>query len=286
MKRICLVVLNYQTYELTIRYVKDVLKQKNISVDVIIVDNASPNKSYENLASCFHNDEKVQVVLSPKNGGYSFGNNIGIKEALGRDFDYIFISNNDVIWKNNDDLYKLVRAFEEVSDERKDLAFFSALMKDSNGQAFPAWDIPSIYYDIAMFIPFLNAYFKQKYSSELSNSGVDVVEVIPGSFFGGKPKTFRDIGYLDENVFLYCEERILAKKVFDKGLCNAVFTDISYIHDSSSTIDSVFSKRKKMKEVFSSVNYYHSINSKNNYLFRFVLRCFQYIYLMKLKSEG
>lgn len=278
--KVCVIILNYQTYELTISYAKKLLNQKSISIDIIIIDNASPNSSYGYLETEFKSSERIRVILSPKNGGYSYGNNIGLNLAFRGIYDYIFISNNDVTWEHENDLSLLLNEYEELNDSN--VAFFSAKMTDSNGSSFPAWKIPSIYFDLGMFIPLLSNYFVKKFKIKLGHKKTNMVEVIPGSFFGAKFNTFKHIGYLDENVFLYCEERLLAKKVRNQGYHNLIINSVRYIHDSSHTIDSVLSKKSKMKESFKSLNYYHSIHNRGKVVSRTILKLFQKIYICLL----
>ncbi len=280
--KVCIVVLNYQTYQLTISYVNKLLSQSFLDIEVVVVDNASPNGSYTYLEEEFTHNKKVKLILSSENGGYSYGNNRGLEYSFGRNYDFIFISNNDVIWKNQDDLSNLIHHYENGAKDFGKVAFFSAQMKDSNGVAFPAWKIPSVYYDIAMFFPFVNRYFEKSFSYKLPKNGISEVEVIPGSFFGAEAATFKNIGLLDENIFLYCEERLLAKKIKNMSLNNIIISNVNYVHDSSSTIDTVLSKKNKMKAVFKSVNYYHSCHSKRKNISRVILKLLQKVYLMIL----
>ena len=90
-----IIILNYNSKQDTIRYVNEI---KNYSVldTIIVVDNKSTNQDefveLEQLKS-----EKTHVIQSDKNGGYSYGNNFGLRylETLG-EYDYVVISNPDV----------------------------------------------------------------------------------------------------------------------------------------------------------------------------------------------
>ena len=48
--KVLVLVLNYKSYQDTINYTYNILNQKNINVDVLIVDNDSQNSSFENLS--------------------------------------------------------------------------------------------------------------------------------------------------------------------------------------------------------------------------------------------
>ena len=61
--------------------------------------------------------------------------------------------------------------------------------------------------------------------------GIYYVDTLPGSCFVVRSTVFKEIGLLDEATFLYCEEQILAKKIKDLGLTNAISIKDSFIHN-------------------------------------------------------
>ena len=67
-----LLILNYVDYETTQELVNRIKSYKSIA-HICIVDNASPNESFEQLQNnCC---DKIDVIQTPKNGGYGYGNN-------------------------------------------------------------------------------------------------------------------------------------------------------------------------------------------------------------------
>ena len=89
---ISIVILNYNgifhTRELLFS-VKE--KLKDVSYEVIVVDNGSKNKEYEQLKTEF---PEYKILDSGKNRGFAGGNNFGIKECLS---DYVMLLNNDTL---------------------------------------------------------------------------------------------------------------------------------------------------------------------------------------------
>ncbi len=88
-----IIILNYNSENDTIRFVNEIKEYKNINT-IVIVDNCSENVDKLKVLE----NGKVHVIKSDKNGGYSYGNNKGIKylNSLGEHYDYIIISNPDV----------------------------------------------------------------------------------------------------------------------------------------------------------------------------------------------
>lgn len=75
-----LVILNYNTPELTIGAVRHVT-ELNTGIRLIVVDNASTDDSWKKLNATFEGESDVALCRSPKNGGYVKGNNLGLSLA-------------------------------------------------------------------------------------------------------------------------------------------------------------------------------------------------------------
>ena len=96
--RLGIVIVNYCTPALTERCLDALIPTLKLTdARVVVVDNASPDGSYDRLMSyCSKSPERdrLYVVASPVNGGFSAGNNIGIKALKS---DYILLLNSDAI---------------------------------------------------------------------------------------------------------------------------------------------------------------------------------------------
>ncbi|KFI47463.1 glycosyltransferase family 2 protein [Bifidobacterium boum] len=120
--RFSFVVLHYLSYELTDMCVKSVinLRKRNseFGVDIIIVDNASNNGSFEQLKENYGHCNYIHFLHNDVNLGFSKGNNIGYKYALNNcSPDFVVIINNDTIieqlefMKNTCHVYNETNAF-------------------------------------------------------------------------------------------------------------------------------------------------------------------------------
>lgn len=94
---ISFIVLHYLAIKDTIECVESILCNKECKdCNIVIVDNASPDCSGKELLKYYGNNQRVIVLLSEKNLGFSAGNNIGIRyarEILKSDF--VVVLNND-----------------------------------------------------------------------------------------------------------------------------------------------------------------------------------------------
>lgn len=64
---------------------------------IVIVDNASPNGTGQELLDEYTEDSEIKVILNPENSGFAKGNNMGVRwvqENVPADF--VVVLNNDV----------------------------------------------------------------------------------------------------------------------------------------------------------------------------------------------
>lgn len=115
MHKIGIVILNYNSYEDTIALV-EALQGQSVAQDLffVIVDNASPNLSYEKLKPLERSYERLVVLQTGGNLGYAKGNNYGLNylDAHVRP-EYVAILNNDIILPD-DCFEKLVERYRHL----------------------------------------------------------------------------------------------------------------------------------------------------------------------------
>ena len=96
---VSVIIVNYKTKELTKDCVNSIFeKTEGIEYEVVIVDNASGDGSYEFLSEEFKGKNNVKVIKSDKNLGFGMGNNLGFENATGK---YLFCLNSDTLLLNN-----------------------------------------------------------------------------------------------------------------------------------------------------------------------------------------
>lgn len=228
-----IVVLNYNDYEGTINFINQIRSYENID-KIIIVDNCSTDFSRERLTNI--KDDKIKVILSDENKGYAAGNNIGIKYLINEcNADYVIVSNPDVIVEE-----EAIDSCISFLDKNLDYAISTVKMVEKdNSQSSIAWKLPSFTECLLLSFPILSniANMKMSYSSEYFNKEISNVEVVPGSFFVLRGRYIKEVNYMDERTFLYCEENILGYKFKYKGYKLAVINSHEYIHNHSVTIN-------------------------------------------------
>jgi len=92
---VSIIILNYNFGRLLINCVESVYKTDYANYEIILVDNASTDKSHK---LCKEKFPDIILIENEKNLGYCAGNNIGIRKANG---EFLVILNPDVIVNEN-----------------------------------------------------------------------------------------------------------------------------------------------------------------------------------------
>lgn len=94
MKKVAVVTVNFNTQKDTINLLCSLerIEKQNIQLQIIVVDNASSTQ-FKLHPNEYKNN--ITILRSRRNMGFAGGYNLGIKEALLQNYDYILILNND-----------------------------------------------------------------------------------------------------------------------------------------------------------------------------------------------
>ncbi|WP_162393777.1 glycosyltransferase family 2 protein [Deinococcus kurensis] len=90
--QVAVVLLNWKGAEDTIKCCKSLEDSGILAGDIYIVDNDSPDDSEATLKTALPGSN---VIQSGRNGGFSWGCNVGIRAALEKHYEYIWLLNND-----------------------------------------------------------------------------------------------------------------------------------------------------------------------------------------------
>ena len=210
---------------------------------VIVVDNCSPDGSYETLREAYAGVRGVEVIQTGANRGYSAGNNFGIRYALRHyDFDTVAIMNPDVVIPQAsvlDNLVDLLWANDDV------LAVGGQPINHLEGDSpWPSgWDLPTDREVVLNHSILCNAQMRD--SGREVAPGIFQVDCVVGCFFVAKAAEFAKLGLFDENVFLSNEENILGMKCRQAGLRQLV--DKRQVYDHNHALGAVRKKPLKAR---------------------------------------
>ena len=257
MHELAIIILNYNTYEMTINLVNmllDICPQSNCKI--IVVDNASPNKSAEKLREVAQNSNTFVFLESKKNQGYAAGNNIGLQYAIQQGYKYSLLLNNDI----EIDSYIQIQNMLDLISRDASIGAVSPRIIGKDGKKDPPiyFKKPS-FFDLSLGIRFNH---RQRY---LFDENRNVRIYAPrGSCVLLVNRYIEQIGFLDEATFLYYEEPILAERLAKIRKTCWLCGDSCVIHNHAVTISKSITKNAIIKTVSNSYKYYLSEYRKFN----------------------
>lgn len=264
------VILHYNTVAETVKCVDSIKKLVGNSIDIVIVDNASPNKSGLELFSLYQEDDHVVVLLCKENLGFAKGNNVGINYAR----KYL---NSDFVVVLNNDTYMVQRNFLDVVEEEWKYSHFAVLgpkihtfanlnpnpiaEKFTTTSAVAKAIRHNRYQKIRVYLGVDGAYEKIKYKvkkmfglkrkhlkkkEELDNVRQENVK-LHGCCYVFSPVFFSHFDGFDSRTFMYAEEDILYVHIKIKGLLMVYNPKLEIFHAEMVATKASSKNLKKMK---------------------------------------
>lgn len=258
-KKLAVVILNFNDYDNTIRYVNQI-KKYEVIYKIVIVDNSLNKDRFDELLAL--SDDKTSIIKSNENGGYAKGNNLGINYLNEKynNIDFIAISNPDVEVSEN----SYNECFNFLSDSKnKDVAMVAPRMLDANDNPhiLSGWQLRTLKGD-TIDSSNIVTFFTQKphierYEKHYLDQDIVEVACLAGSFFIIKKDVFQKVGYFDEKTFLYYEEDILGKKLHNFGHKVCLLNTCTFKHYEAVSVNKTMKYLKKYKIMQKSKRYYH-----------------------------
>jgi GT2 family glycosyltransferase len=227
------VVLNYNSSQDLAVLLPQLKAQRGIVHVVVVVDNASRAEEVERAKDVFSrtwpdgvagattditaNTDRTAapasayLVIHDRNGGYSAGNNVGIRLAEGFGAAAVLIANPDMRLDNPDYVAQL---YETLMQEPDTVVAASRVVGLDGRDQSPLTEL-AYWEELLWPAVVLRNMVGRPISHVAVPAGEQAVAVqkVSGCCLMLRTSFLRDNGYLDEGVFLYCEEPILSEQV-------------------------------------------------------------------------
>jgi len=230
--KVSVIIINYNTFNLTSNCIRSVVKEsKAVNYEIILVDNASTECDAENFRQEFPN---IKLVKSRINGGFAYGNNLGIEQSTG---DFILLLNSDTNLQE-DSLSKAAGFLKQ----HPETGVLGCRMTYPDGCVqYTARRFRSISWellDLFRFIPWLMPYRSRakrmlgKYFRHDENIKCDWLN---GAFFIFPRKILAQLPgqKLDDRFFMYGEDQLWCEQVKKLGYQNLFYAGTTLIHINS-----------------------------------------------------
>lgn len=189
--KVSIILVNWNNFEDSAECLESLGQVTYPNYDVILVDNASDGNDAKLLKERF--GDSIRLIENDSNYGFAKGCNIGIKDTLSRDTDYVVLLNNDTVVPPNF-LDALVSAAQ--SDEKVGIA---------GGKVY-CYEYPEMIWFAGGVIDYRTGRTPIRGSGETDQGQFDEtakVDWICGCFLFITRELLHSIGMLDERFFFW-----------------------------------------------------------------------------------
>lgn len=255
MSKICVVVLNWNGWEDTLACIQSLLESKPSPDRIVICDNASTDGSCDHIVknlTCNFNyrfvsirsrihealnrSPQITIFQNEANAGFAAGNNPGIRYAMDRDADFIWLLNNDTVVLP-DTLAHLIlcsQAYNEAGIWGSTIVYDHAPEKIQCAGGNRYCPVTSI----------TRPALEGMVLSQVLNISEPRIDYIYGASFFVSNQIFKTIGLLNERYFLFYEELDFCIRAKHMGYSIFWCRNSIVRHKSSRSINRLQSKGK------------------------------------------
>jgi GT2 family glycosyltransferase len=230
------VILNYNGLDTIDACLKSVFKNTYPNFQVVVVDNNSSDGSFEFIRSHF---DRAHLIRNDHNAGFAAGVNLGIRFALEKTADYIFLLNPDAKIQP-----KTIASLVQIAEKDLKNGIISPLITRENSSElwFSGGEID--WWKMAAFHS----------RPSLLKSNFFSTTYVSGCAMLIRKEVFKKIGLFDEDYFLYYEDADFCWRAGRQGFQSMVMAEPLIEHQEKSADNPV---RKTFWLVLSGLIFFH-----------------------------
>ena len=206
---IAVVIVTYKSAALTIESLRSVAAERSAAgfqIRAVVVDNASGDAP--SIAEAIESNSWrswVTLVTAPENGGFAYGNNLGIARAHEDHVaSYIYLLNPDAQVRPG-----AIGSLARFLESRQEVGIAGSSFENFDGSDWPiAFHFPSLMSEMlqGMELGPLTRLFNRCTVAQHMTKVPQPIDWICGASMMIRPAVLESIGGMDENYFLYFEE--------------------------------------------------------------------------------
>lgn len=233
------VIVNYQTFEMTKNTINSILEHSYpFSYEIIVVDNASSDDSLSRLQEYFK--DKVKFIASSENNGFAAGNNQALRQV---NSDYVLLLNSDtIVWENTlENIYAYMENHEDVGACGCRVRLEDCQLDKACKRSFP--NVKNSFFRL-FHIP-TNSKDDNYNLTDLADDGIYEIDCLTGAFMFMRKSALDEVGLLDETFFMYGEDIDLCYRIKQGGWKIVYYGESSITH-----LKGASSKKQKNKLIY------------------------------------
>lgn len=209
MTDLSVIIVNYNTKDLTLKCIKSVLAQKtDLKVDLVVVDNGSTDGAASQIKRQF---PKVKLVVSETNLGFTGGNNLGIKRVVAK---FYMLLNSDAFITDGS-LDEFVRY---AQDSNLGVVGCKVLNPDGSFQA-SGGRLPTLS-QVLLWLSGIDDLLKTAsyQMRRIKDFETGKIGWISGTVMLISDETIKKVGLLDTKLFMYGEDVEYCFRAWKRGI--------------------------------------------------------------------
>lgn len=239
------IIVNYQTFELTKNTINSILDYDYpFSIEILVVDNASEDDSLARLKDYFN--DKVKFIASKQNNGFAAGNNQALRKASGK---YQLLLNSDtIVWQNT-----LINIYDYM-ENNPDVGACGCRVLLENGELDKACkrSFPNVKNSFFRLFHIPTKSKDDNYNlTDLPDDEVYEIDCLTGAFMFMRKEALDMVGLLDETFFMYGEDIDLCYRIKQAGWKIVYYGKSNITHFKGAS-----SKKQKSKLIY---EFYHAM---------------------------
>ena len=218
--QIAAIIVTYKTADLAVEGLRSLLAERStpgLNLRAIVVDNASGD--LPTISAAVEREgwsDWVTLMLSPKNGGFAYGNNRGMEGAYATgNPDYFYLLNPDAQVRPG-----AIGALVRFMQANPQCGIAGSLIENTDGTDWSiAFRFPTLRSEFADGLNFglVSRLLGNPLVAMTMGSSNAQVDWICGASMMIRPAVIASIGGMDENYFLYYEELDFCRRANDAG---------------------------------------------------------------------
>ncbi|HUC94999.1 MAG TPA: glycosyltransferase family 2 protein [Candidatus Saccharimonadales bacterium] len=238
--KVSIIILTTNALAMTKEQLLDVAKldTKGIDAECLVVDNGSKDGTEDAVKNYKLSNMDYKFIQSGANLGFAGGNNVGIKDALKRGFDYIILMNNDLILPKD-----LIVKLTDYMEGSPGVGLTSPKMYFASGYEFhkdryKKQELGKVFWYAGGLIDWNDVYSSHRGVDEVDHGQYDVTTETDfgnGACVIIRSEVFKKIGYLDDSFFLYWEDADFSQRAIRAGYKIMYFPETCMWHKVSAS---------------------------------------------------
>jgi len=255
--KLSIIVINYNTKELTLNCVSSLYKQYEKELgdgefEIVLIDNASPDGSGKELDNLLKDKKGLTFIESNKNLGFGGGNNKAAEKAKGELL--LFLNSDTEILDKG-----LVNMVDFLSKNEK-IGVLGARLENIDGtnqrSAVKFYNLPNLF---LMLLGFERLGFLRK-----SPANISKVDWVSGASLMIRRNLFEKLNGFDKNLFMYAEDMELCFRVQKENYDVFFYPNIKIVHKELGSSNKAFA----ILNIYKGIKYFYKIHkSKRQYSF-------------------